>query len=83
VSLFEIEVFKTTPQPWFAPKFDPATSTYTTEDNPFYERVRNAGFTVYLDQDASKMVSHVGNKGWSWGEWKPSAEVKQLKQESA
>lgn len=66
VSLFEVEVFKRTPQPWFLPKFIPESNTYTTEDNPFYERVREAGFPVYLDQDASKLVSHLGGKAWNW-----------------
>lgn len=70
VSLFEIEVFKKTPQPWFMPKFLAETDSYTTEDNPFYERVREAGFEVFLDQDASKLVSHVGNKSWNWSEVK-------------
>jgi hypothetical protein len=68
VSLFDIEVFKRTPQPWFLPKFIPESSSYTTEDNPFYERVRAAGFEVYLDQDASKLVSHLGSKAWNWRE---------------
>ncbi len=70
VSLFEIEVFKKTPQPWFLPKFMPETDSYTTEDNPFYERVRDAGFEVFLDQDASKLVSHLGSKSWNWSEVK-------------
>lgn len=66
VSLFDLEVFKATPQPWFAPVFDPASSSYTTEDNPCYRRMREAGFTVHLDQDASKLVTHIGRRGWSW-----------------
>jgi hypothetical protein len=70
VSLFEIEVFKRTPQPWFLPKFMPESNSYTTEDNPFYERAREAGFKVYLDQDASKLVSHIGRKAWHWSEVK-------------
>lgn len=69
VSLFEVEVFRKTPQPWFMPKFVPAANQYTTEDNPCYERIREAGFEVYLDQDASKLVTgHVGLKGWTWRE---------------
>ena len=72
VSLFEIEVFKKTPQPWFQPVFVPEKNTYTTEDNPCFERIRAAGFTVYLDHDASKLVTgHVGLKGYSWKEWAP------------
>lgn len=70
VSLFEIEVFKKTPQPWFLPDWVPDKKIYTTEDNPFYRRVREAGFTVYLDHDASKMVSHLGGSSWNWKEYK-------------
>lgn len=70
VSLFEVEVFKKTPQPWFLPKFIPESGTYTTEDNPFYERVRESGFQVYLDHDASKLISHLGTKAWNWQEFK-------------
>lgn len=70
VSVFDVEVFKATPQPWFLPKFIPEQNSYTTEDNPFYERVRNAGHTVYLDQDASKLVSHLGSKAWNFREVK-------------
>lgn len=69
VSLFSTEVFKKVPQPWFIPEFIPSTSSYTTEDNPFYRKAREAGFTVYLDQDASKQVAHVGNKAWVWKEY--------------
>lgn len=67
-SLFSTEVFKRTPQPWFMPDFNAEKSEYTTEDNPFYRRAREAGFTVYLDQDASKLVGHIGQWRWSWKE---------------
>lgn len=70
VSLFDIEVFKQTPQPWFLPQWVPDKKIYTTEDNPFYARVRAAGFTVYLDQDASKLVTHLGNSSWNWKEYR-------------
>ena len=67
-SLFELDVFKKTPQPWFLPKFIPESSSYTTEDNPCYERIREAGFPVYLDHDASKLLSHIGSRAWNWKE---------------
>lgn len=67
-SLFDLSVFKAMAQPWFLPDFVPATSSYTTEDNPCYRRMREAGFTVYLDHDASRMLSHVGRKAWNWTE---------------
>jgi hypothetical protein len=71
VSLFEMDVWRKTPQPWFLPKFNAEDSSYTTEDAPCFERIREAGFPVYLDHDASKLVGHVGLKEWSWREWKP------------
>ena len=39
-----------------------------SQDNPFYERVREVGFKVFLDHDASKLVSHLGSKTWNWKE---------------
>lgn len=69
VSIFSTEVFKKTPQPWFLPEFNAEKSEYTTEDNPFYRKAREAGFTVYLDHDASKLVSHIGQRAWNWKEY--------------
>lgn len=71
VSLFDLKAFARTPRPWFLPEYDEAARVYTTEDNPCYKRLRAAGATVYLDQDASKLVSHVGRFGWSWRQWSP------------
>lgn len=65
VSLINTDVFRKVPQPWFQPKFDPKTSEYTTEDCPFFEKVREAGYKVYLDQDASKLLGHIGRKTWT------------------
>lgn len=67
VSLFEVAAFKRTPQPWFMPEFVASANQYTTEDNPCYRRLREAGHTVYLDQDASKLITgHIGLHGWTW-----------------
>lgn len=82
-SLFEVDVFRRTPQPWFLPDFDPAQSSYTTEDNPFFRRAREAGFKVLLDHDASKLLGHVGRRAWRWPEWRPSAKVVPINKESA
>jgi hypothetical protein len=76
VSLFEMEVFKKVPQPWFHPDWVAESRTYTTEDNPFYRRCREAGFKVYLDQAASKLVKHLGNSSWDWTEYQPKKAVK-------
>jgi hypothetical protein len=71
VSLFELSAFKDTPQPWFLPRFIKETNSYTTEDNPCFERLREAGHTIYLDQDASKLISgHIGLKPWRWQDYK-------------
>lgn len=68
VSIFSTEVFRQVPQPWFLPEFNAEKSEYTTEDNPFYRKAREAGFSVYLDHDASKLVSHIGQRAWNWKE---------------
>lgn len=70
VSLISTDVFRRVPQPWFLPDFAPDSGEYTTEDNPFFRKAREAGFSVYLDQDASKLVSHAGSKTWNWQEVK-------------
>lgn len=70
VSLFELDVFRKIPQPWFLPEFIAESSSYTTEDNPCYAKIRDAGYPVYLDHDASKMVAHVGNAAWAWRDYR-------------
>ena len=70
VSLFDLDVFRKIPQPWFLPEFIADSSSYTTEDNPCYAKIRDAGYPVYLDHDASKMVAHVGNAAWIWKDYK-------------
>jgi hypothetical protein len=85
VSLIETQVFEKTVRPWFLPEFVPHLDSYTTEDNPFCRRVREAGFSVYVDHDASKLVSHRGVHGFSWEQYrqpepdKASAEIVELK----
>jgi hypothetical protein len=69
ISLFETKVFKETPQPWFQPVWVDKAKQYTTEDVPFFYRIRKSGFSIYLDHDASKKISHIGNKRWNWTEF--------------
>ena len=68
VSVFDLAAFKGTPQPWFEPKFIPEGCEYTTEDNPCYAKLAAHGFQPYLDQDASKLVRHIGNHAWVWNQ---------------
>lgn len=70
VSLFEMEVFKKVPAPRFQPEFIPELGSYTTEDSPFFRKAREAGFDVYLDQDASKLVKHSGNRVWEYKDYR-------------
>ena len=71
VSLFETRVFKDTPKPWFLPDYIAASDTYTTEDNPCFRRLREAGHEAWMDQDASKLITgHVGLKSWAWTQFK-------------
>lgn len=65
-SLFARKVFEVVPQPWFAPEWIPEAKQYTTEDNPFYRKCREAGFTVWLDHEASRMIEHIGTTTFTW-----------------
>jgi hypothetical protein len=64
--LIERQVFEKIPKPWFLPYFDAVQQQISTEDNPFCERVREAGFKVLVDHTASKHIGHVGTKVYTW-----------------
>lgn len=66
VSVIDVDVFKRMPRPMFMPDYNPETKKYTTEDNPFFRRARESGFTVYVDHDASKMLTHIGRSAFHW-----------------
>lgn len=66
VSLFEVQIFKGIPQPWFQPLWVPDSKQYTTEDNPCFQRLRAAGYKCWLDHDASKLIAHNGDKSFDW-----------------
>lgn len=72
VSLIAREVFEKTPKPWFLPLYLPESNTYTTEDNPFCIRVREQGFKVYVDHDASKLIGHRGMHSYEWNQYRPT-----------
>lgn len=64
--LIERQVFEKTPKPWFLPQYVAELNEYTTEDNPFCERVRKAGFTILVDHSASRLLGHVGKHIYTW-----------------
>ena len=67
-ALIEREVFEKIPKPWFLPYFDPQQQQISSEDNPFCQRVRDAGFKVLVDHNASKHLSHFGHHFYNWKE---------------
>jgi hypothetical protein len=76
VSLIERQVFEKTPQPWFLPLWYPNAESpdggvYTTEDNPFCQRIAEQGFKVYVDHDASKLIGHHGAHTFQWNQYQP------------
>lgn len=62
--LIETRVFKALPRPWFLNTY--LDGVYTTEDLPFYRAAREAGFTAFCDQDASKFIGHIGIHDYRW-----------------
>jgi hypothetical protein len=64
LSLIEARVFRALQKPYFLNQY--RNDAYTTEDLPFYYQARAAGFTAYVDQDASKQVSHIGSLEYRW-----------------
>jgi hypothetical protein len=66
LALIETKVFKDLPQPWFLPRWSEEHKIYTTEDLPFYEAARKAGYRVWVDHDASNMIGHHGSYTFAW-----------------
>lgn len=52
--------------PMFMLGYIPEKVGYTTEDWYFFQKVREFGFTPYIDQDCSKKLVHMGGFGYSW-----------------
>lgn len=63
--LIETRVFQALEKPWFLGSY--MDGVYTTEDLPFFWAAREKlGITAYVDQDASKMVGHIGIHDYRW-----------------
>lgn len=61
ILLVHLDVFRAIPMPWFTYEWLPEKASYRGEDYCFCDRVREAGFEIYVDHDLSKEVSHVGS----------------------
>lgn len=60
VMMIDCDVFRSTPLPWFDMPWNPRTASWVGEDFTFCDRARANGHEVYIDHDASKLISHVG-----------------------
>lgn len=60
VMLLNLEVFKTMPKPWFSITWNAAMNDFTGEDWYFCEQLEKAGHKIYVDQDISKEIGHLG-----------------------
>lgn len=65
-AVIEIEVFKRLSLPWFVNAWVAEAQGFTTEDIPFCAKVREAGYRILIDHDASKQVQHCGTYEYSW-----------------
>jgi hypothetical protein len=61
--LLERKVLEAVPVPRFLHTF---TDHYSTEDAPFFTKAAAAGFTCYVDHDASKGIAHRGDFIYRW-----------------
>lgn len=67
MTLVEREVFEKTPKPWFMQGYDHESDTYTfVQDYYFCIQAKKAGFSCYVDHDASKKLWHTGVKLYHW-----------------
>ncbi len=64
IMLIRTEVFKKLKKPWFIyPAFE---EDIGTEDYPFCDAAREAGYQIYCDIDLSLEVVHWGDMGFRW-----------------
>jgi len=60
------EVFAALPQPWFPLEWYADSGTHSTEDTPFFQKARAAGFPLALDHAASRRLAHHGSYCYRW-----------------
>ena len=64
--LIKRKVLEAIEAPRFEHWWDERNQTYVGEDIAFFNKVRQAGFTVYVDQEASRQVEHIGDFNFRW-----------------
>lgn len=65
VVLINMDVVNHIAQPWFPMKWNEESRAYVGEDVAFCHTVTEAGYDIYVDQDLSKEVKHVGELCYS------------------
>ena len=60
VMMFRLDIFKKIPRPWFYQEWAPEIQHFIGEDRYFCHKARACGFEVFVDQDISKLVTHIG-----------------------
>ena len=66
LTLIEKEVFESMTRPRYLTTFNEDIQKYSTEDMWFCNKARDAGYKVYVDHDASKLVIHQGSINYVW-----------------
>lgn len=65
-ALIEKRVLEAVAKPRFLVKWNEVSGDYGTEDVPFFEAAREAGYACHVDLDASKKVWHNGSIEYNW-----------------
>jgi hypothetical protein len=60
VMLTSAKVFTSMTDPWFDVKYNEDTKDWQGEDIYFCAKARKVGFDIYVDQDLSKEIGHLG-----------------------
>lgn len=59
--LIRMPVFRDIGEPWFLTGFDPVSQRYIPDDVYFCQRLRDAGKLLWIDQELSNAVAHIGD----------------------
>ena len=65
VFLFKPEIFNKIPRPWFPVEWSPDENTYIGMDIAFCRKARAHGIKLFIDQDVSKEIQHVGRLNYT------------------
>jgi hypothetical protein len=62
IMLIKTSVFPEMSKPWFGIQYIEAKDDFGSDDVFFCRKAREAGFDIWVDQDLSKEIGHVGQK---------------------